>query len=207
VPTPLWPLLAWGAFAVYRFPVRFAWISALALGGLAAGVVERMRFRWLAVGLAVVDALVFSGAVVRMRPHPMPTPSLYALLPQAPLLELYPQIGGLQEDLSFYEQNLSCYYQLFHHHPILERCLNTDIRNSPRLAASEAVHAAVLDGQPALPILRGLPVGAVVLHADLYQAFERAALVTGLTTELGAPVGEGHDGGEWLVGWRVPEGT
>jgi hypothetical protein len=154
----------------------------------------------------VVDALVFSGAVVRMRPHPMPTPSLYALLPQAPLLELYPQIGGLQEDLSFYQQNLSCYYQLFHHRPILERCLNTDIRNSPRLAASEAVHAAVLEGRPVLPLLQAIPVGAVVLHADLYQPFERADLTKGLTEALGAPVGEGRDGGEWLVGWRVPEG-
>ncbi len=205
IPTLLWPLHLIGVFSVYRFPVRFAWITALALGVLAALVVDRMRWKWLAVGLAVLDALVFSGAVFRMRVHPMPTPSVYALLPDAPLLDLYPHIGSLQEDLAFYNQNLSCYYQLFHGRPVMDLCLNTNIRQAPRLIASDLVHAAVLDGRPALPILRESRVGSVVLHADLYQPFERAALVSGLTSELGAPVAEGHDGGEWLVGWRVPE--
>lgn len=204
VPTLLWPLHALGVFGVYRFPVRFAWIAALALGALAARVTDRMRAPWLAVGLAVIDALVMSGAWTRMRPHPTPTPSLYALLPQGAVLDLYPRVGGLQEDLAFYQQNLSCYYQLFHGRPILERCLNTDIRNSPRLAVADSVHAAVLQASPVLPALESLRVASVVMHADLYQPFERTAVRAALDRELGAAVGEGHDGGEWLVGWRVP---
>ncbi|MFN7143232.1 MAG: hypothetical protein ACK4YP_05605 [Myxococcota bacterium] len=203
VPTLLWPLYELGLFGVYRFPVRFAWIAALVLGALAARVVDGMRWKWVAVGLAVVDVVLVSGAAIRMRPHPVPVPALYGLLPEAPVLDLYPRVGGLQEDIAFYQQNLACYYQLFHERPILERCLNTDIRRSPRLAAADAVHAAVLAEAPVLPVLQALGVGSVVLHADLYQPFERAALRTGLTRELGEPVGEGHDGGEWLVGWRV----
>lgn len=205
VPTLLWPFHLLGVFEVYRFPVRFAWITALALGVLAAAVVDRMRWRWVAVGFAVVDALVLSGAAFRMRLHPTPTPSLYALLPEAPLLDLYPHIGSLQEDLAFYNQNLSCYYQLFHGRPIMDPCLNTNIRQGPRLRASDEVHAAVLDGQPVLPALRRARVESVVMHADLYQPFERAAVVAGLSAELGPPAAEGHDGGEWLLAWRVPE--
>ncbi len=204
VPTLLWPLHLLGAFSVYRFPVRFAWIAALALGALAARVAGRTRWAWFAVGLAAVDVVLVSGAATRLRPHPTPTPSLYGLLPEGAVLDLYPRVGGLQEDMAFYQQNLSCYYQLFHGRPVLERCLNTDIRTSPRLAATDRVHAAVLGGGEVLPILRELRLGSVVLHADLYQPFERAELRTGLSRELGEPVGEGHDGGEWLVGWKVP---
>lgn len=204
VPTLLWPLHALGVFSVYRFPVRFAWITALALGLVAARVVGHMRWAWLAVALACADALFGSGAATRLRLHPTPTPALYALLPEGAVLDLYPRVGGVQEDIAFFQQNLSCYYQLFHHRPVLERCLNTDIRTSPRLAASDRVHAAILDDKPVLPVLRERRVSSVVLHADLYQPFERAALRTGLARELGEPVGEGHDGGEWLVGWAVP---
>ncbi|MDP2309814.1 MAG: hypothetical protein Q8P18_27595 [Pseudomonadota bacterium] len=205
VPTLLWPFHLMGVFAVYRFPVRFAWITALALGVASALVVDRMRWRWLAVGFAVVDALVLSGAVFRMRLHPTPTPSLYALLPDAPLLDLYPQIGSVQEDPTFYNQNLSCYYQLFHLRPIMDPCLNTNIRQGPRLRTSDELHGAVLDGRSVLPALYGARVGSVVMHADLYQPFERAAVMAGLSAELGAPMAEGHDGGEWLLAWRVPE--
>lgn len=205
IPTLLWPFQLLGVFEVYRFPVRFAWITALALGVLAALVVDKMRWRWLAVGLAVVDALVLSGALFRMRLHPTPTPSLYALLPDAPLLELYPHLGSLREDLAFYNQNLSCYYQLFHHRPIMDLCPNTNIRQSPRLMASDELHAAVLDGRSVLPALHRARVASVVMHADLYQPFERATLVAGLSAELGSPAAEGHDGGEWLLAWRVPE--
>ena len=204
VPTPLWPLHALGVFDVYRFPVRFGWVTALVFGALAARVAGRMRWAWLAVGLAAIDAIVVSGAYTRMRPHPTPTPSLYGLLPQGAVLDLYPRVGSLQEDIAFYQQNLSCYYQIFHGRPILERCLNTDIRNSPRLVVSDALHAAALDDLPILPILREQRIASVVLHADLYQPFERAALRTELTEALGEPMGEGHDGGEWLVAWRVP---
>lgn len=207
VPTLLWPFHLLGVFAVYRFPIRFAWITALTLGALAAGVVDRMRWKWLAVGLAVLDAFVFSGATYRMRLHPTPTPSVYALLPDAPLLELYPHIGSLQEDLAFYNQNLSCYYQLFHGRPVMDPCLNTNIRQGPRVRTSDEVHGAMLDDKPVLPILRRVRVGSVVMHADLYQPFERAAVIAGLSAELGAYVGEGHDGGEWLIGWRVPPET
>lgn len=206
VPSPLWPLLQLGVFAVYRFPVRLAWISALVLGGLAARLVDQMsaKARIGAVILAIVDVLFVSGAWERLRVHPMPTPTLYGLLPEAPVLELYPRLGGLQEDLAFYNQNLSCYYQIFHGRPILDRCLNTDIRTSPRLEASDRVTALALGGEDVVPELFRLRVGSVVMHADLYQPGERSELRAALTRALGDPL-EGRDGGEWLYGWPMEE--
>lgn len=204
VPTLLWPLHQLGLFEVYRFPVRFAWITALGLGLVAARVVGNMRGAWFAVGLACADALVGSGAITRLRLHPTPTPAVYGLLPEGAVLDLYPHVGSPQEDMAFYQQNLSCYYQLFHGRPVLENCLNTDVASSPRVLASDRVHAAILEGRPVLPLLQDLDVASVVLHADLYQPFERSAVRTGLTRELGEPVGEGSDGGEWLVAWAVP---
>lgn len=207
IPTPLWPLFLLGAFSTYRFPIRLAWVTALTLGGLAAAVGGRTRWPWAVVALAGVDALVFSGAALRLRSHPTPVPAVYGLLPDAPVLDLYPEVGGPQEDVSFYQQNLSCYYQTFHERPIFDRCLNTDIRSSPRVAAAREVHARLLDGQPVAGWLAERGVGAVVVHADLYQGFERAAVLGGLGRELGPPAGEGHDGGEWLVAWAVPRAT
>ena len=206
IPSLLWPLLSLGVFAVYRFPVRLAWISALALGGLAARVTDAMgrRARRVAVLLVIVDVLFVSGAWQRLRGHPMPTPSLYGLLPEGAVLELYPRLGGLQEDLAFYNQNLSCYYQLFHGRPILDRCLNTDIRTSPRLEASDRVTALAFAGEELVPELFRLRVASVVMHADLYQPAERSELRSALSRSLGDPL-EGHDGGEWLYGWALED--
>lgn len=203
-PGPLWPLLKLGVFDWFRFPIRLGWVSALAFGVLAAGVAARARFGPALVGLVALDALFGSGAAYRLRPHPTPTPSLYAALPDGPLLELYPESGGPREDLRFYQQNLSCYYQLFHRRPLLEKCLNTDMRRSPRAAAARDVHDRLFRGEAVLPALAALRVRSVVLHADLYQPHERAELSAALTGELGAPSREGHDGGEWLLAWEVP---
>jgi hypothetical protein len=204
VPTLLWPLHELGLFDVYRFPVRFAWVAALGLGLVAARVVGNMRGAWLAVALACADALFGGGAFTRLRAHPTPTPAVYGLVPEGALLDLYPHVGGPREDMAFYQQNLSCYYQLFHGRPLLEKCLNTDVASSPRVRASDRVHAALLEGRAVLPLLRELDVASVVLHADLYQPFERGVVRAALTRELGEPVGEGSDGGEWLVAWAVP---
>ena len=140
----------------------------------------------------------------RLRLHPTPTPTLYGLLPEGAVLDLYPRVGGVQEDMAFYQQNLSCYYQLFHRRPILERCLNTDIRKSPRLAAADAVHEAALGGGDVRAVLSRLDVASVVMHADLYQASELAQVREALSRDLGGVLSEGRDGGEWLVAWRVP---
>jgi hypothetical protein len=129
---------------------------------------------------------------------------LYGLLPEGAVLDLYPRVGGVQEDMAFYQQNLSCYYQLFHHRPILERCLNTDIRKSPRLLASDRVHEAALSGGDVAGVLAALDVASVVMHVDLYQPSEHSQVQEALSASLGQPLGEGRDGGEWLLAWRVP---
>lgn len=203
IPTLLWPLHALGLFGIYRFPVRFAWVTALAFGVLAGHVAERMRGGRIVLLFVVFDVLIVSGAWTRLRLHPTPTPTLYGLLPEGAVLDLYPRVGGVQEDMAFYQQNLSCYYQLFHRRPILERCLNTDIRKSPRLAAADAVHEAALGGGDVRAVLAGLDVASVVMHADLYQASERAQVREALSRDLGGVLSEGRDGGEWLVAWRV----
>ncbi len=206
VPTLLYPLLKLGLFDIYRFPIRFAWVSALALGGLAAIVVSEMSRGWrhLFVFAGVLDVLVFSGAAFRVDAHPTPLPSAYALLPEGAVLDLYPEVGGAQEDVGFFQQNLACYYQISHRRPIYERCLNTDISLSPRRKANARVHDAVFGNGDVLAVLRDLGARSVVGHLDVYQPFERSDVINRLNRDLGSPISETRDGGEWLMSWRVP---
>ncbi len=206
LPTLLHPLFEAGLFDVFRFPIRFAWVTALALGGLAAVVVSGVSPRWrlVFVGLGVVDALVLSGAVFRVAAHPAPVPSIYATLPDGAVLDLYPEVGGDQEDIGFYQQNLSCWYQTAHRRPVLERCLNTDLTRSPRRTVGKALHAALLGEGDPRPILADADVASLVIHLDLYQPHERAVVVDGLARALGPASAETRDGGEWLMSWRVP---
>ncbi len=205
-PTPLALLDATGVFEVFRFPIRFAWVAALLLGALASLWVSRrgaLAVRlWL--GLVVLDVLVASGAPWRIDARPVAVPSLYRSLPEAPVLELYPEALGTREDLGFYQQNLACFAWLTHRRPILDRCLNTDLPQNPRVLASREVHAALLGAGDVLSVLRRLRVGSVVLHPDLYAEPLRSEILAGLRGALGAPSGEGRDGGAWLVAWGVP---
>jgi hypothetical protein len=204
LPTPLYPLLSTGLFDLVRFPIRLAWVATLAFGGVAAAVASRTRWPGVLVALMVADVLVFSGARFRFRPHPAPVPALYDLLPEGAVLDVFPEVGGPQEDMAFYQQNLACYYQLGHRRPILDRCLNTEIRQSPRRDAGAALAERVLGDVDPTGWLRERGIASVVLHADAFQPFERAAWMTGLGRALGPPVAEGRDGGEWLVAWAVP---
>jgi hypothetical protein len=204
VPTPLALLEGTGVFRALRFPLRFGLTAALAWSMLGAALVSRMRRPWVAVLAALLDVLVAGGAVGRLRGHPVPVPRLYALLPQAPVLELYPEFGDSREDLNYYAQNLACHYQRFHRRPILERCLNTDLSTSPRWQAGAALHARVFAGEPVLAWLKAQRVGSVVVHADLYAPDMREEVLGALLRELGEPVAQGHDGGEWLMAWKVP---
>lgn len=204
IPTPL-ALLPASVFDSFRFPIRFAWAGMLGLGMAAVWAAGRARSGWLWLLAGAMDVMISSGGPVRMRAHPAPVPEIYDLLPQAAILELYPDPDGLSEDLGFYQQNLSCYYQMSHGRPILERCLNTDLSKNPRRDAAREIHRLLLDDQPGLlPLLQSLRVGSVVLHADLYQPFERALIVSGLSLHLGEPLAERRDGGEWLLAWRLP---
>jgi hypothetical protein len=203
-PTLLYPFLHLGIFDTFRFPIRFAWVGSLCFGLLSAGVASKSRWPWILVGILMVDTTVITGGTFRLRRHPAPIPSLYQLLPEGPLLDLYPEIGGLQEDMSFYQQNLSCYYQLAHQHPILDRCLNTDLSQNPRISATGELHHRILDSEGSVrDYLKELGVTSVVMHKDLYQSDERAAVEAGLTNALGPPIAEGKDGGEWLAAWKV----
>jgi hypothetical protein len=119
-------------------------------------------------------------------------------------LELYPEVGGAQEDMSFYQQNLSCYYQTSHKRPIFDLCLNTDIEASPRRAAARELHHLLLDFEgSAREFANQNQLASIVLHADLYQPGERAELSTALTTVFGPPIQESTDGGEWLIAWKT----
>ncbi len=202
-PGPLRALAPLGIFDVWRFPVRLAWVSALGFGALAATLPRTNAGALGVIALIVGDALLVAGAADRLRAHPTPTPAVYDLLPAGAVLELYPEVGGMQEDITFYQQNISCFHQLRHGRPLLERCLNTDMRASPRLAAARAVHAALLDERDPASVVRSLDVRSVVVHADLYQPHERGRVTQGLIAAFGAPIAEGRDGGEWLMAWAV----
>lgn len=204
-PTLLYPLLKTGIFDTFRFPIRFAWVGALVLGGLAAALSARARWVGVLLGLVLLDVLVFSGAYLRLRAHPAPVPSIYRALPEGPVLDLYPDVGGIQEDIGFYFQNLSCYYQMEHQRPILDRCLNTDLDRNPRRAFSATLHAQLLEGADVASTLKTSGIASVVVHANLYQPHERSAVINGLTQALGPPPLQSTDGGEWLLGWRVAQ--
>ncbi len=206
LPTLLHPLLSAGFFDVLRFPVRFAWVAALAFGSLGALVVSDLSHRWRLgfVALGVVDVLVLSGAVFRVAPHPVTVPSIYARLPDGAVLDVYAEVGNDSNDIGYFQQNLSCWYQTVHRHPIVDRCLNTDLTRSPRRAAGKALHAALLAEADPRSVLVALDVASVVVHLDLYQPHERARVVEGLERALGAATNETRDGGEWLMSWSVP---
>ena len=204
--TPLSVLDATGVFEVFRFPIRFAWVAALLLGALASLWVSRRSAvavrLWL--GLVVLDVLVASGAPWRVEARLVAVPSLYGALSAAPVLELHPEALGAREDLSFYHQNLACFAWLAHRRPILDRCLNTDLRHSPRVLAARELHAALLAEGDVRGVLTRLRVGSVVLHADLYAEPLRGEILRGLNAALGSPSHEGRDGGAWLIAWEVP---
>ena len=211
LPGPL-AMFSWtGMFNQFRFPIRLAWVCAFAWGALAATWIEGARARPLWVLAALLDVLVMNGAATRLRAHPVPVPTLYGLLPPGAVLDLVPELGGPREDLGFLAQNLQCHYQRAHRRPILERCLNTDLDRSPRVAAARDLHALLLhDAAPPDAAARNvrarvaaLRVASVVVHADLYAPEERAAVFGGLTAALGPPLAEGRDGGEWLVAWAA----
>jgi hypothetical protein len=62
----------------------------------------------------------------------------------------------------------------------------------------------VFAGEPVLAWLKAQRVGSVVVHADLYAPDMREEVLGALLRELGEPVAQGHDGGEWLMAWKVP---
>jgi hypothetical protein len=206
LPGPLAAFTWTGMFNTIRFPLRLAWVCAFAWGALAATWIGEARWRPVWVVAALVDVLVAGGAHARLRGHPVPVPTLYGLLPQGAVLDLVPELGGPREDLGFLTQNLHCHYQRAHRRPVLERCLNTDLERSPRVAASREVHALLLGGAPAGEVrdrLGALRVSSVVVHADLYAPGELAEVTGGLSAALGPPLAEGRDGGEWLLAWRT----
>ena len=219
LPGPLAPFTWTGVFNTFRFPIRLAWVCAFAWGALAAAWIARARGRPVWVLAALLDVLVMSGAATRLRAHPVPVPTLYGLLPAGAVLDLVPEFGGPREDLGFLAQNLQCHYQRAHGRPVLERCLNTDLDRSPRVAVARELHALLLrdvegsettsatpDATDAAGVrarLAALDIASVVVHADLYAPETRAEVFGGLTAALGPPIAEGRDGGEWLVAWAA----
>ncbi len=210
-PAPLGILLPDAALDWLRFPVRLAWVTALALGACAALVAARLAAgrAWLVAPLlacGLVDATLGNSLFHRGASVPLVVPSAYRQLdgPGA-VLELWPEGLGAEKDLGNLVRGRTCSYQALHGRPLVQHCLLQ--HHNPDLAPSVApwVQARLLAGQREGldDILASMGIGWVILHPDLYPPGTRDTLSAGLWAVLGGPVAESRDGGEHVVAFRV----
>ena len=215
LPSPLALLVSMPGAAMFRFPVRFAWLFQLCGGLVAAATLQAMARRLPVaallpvLGLALVDAILGVGLPFRARQALADVPSAYQAAPEGrPVLDCFGRsLDSTSGELEMWTRNLGCYYQAHHGRPILELCLRTEVV-SPRESIDAGLGDALLshrgaDDPEMLEALRGWlaeeGVGSVALHADFYTPTDRALMISGLEHLLGPPIAESHDGGERVV--------
>jgi len=208
MPSPLSFLWLPPLGAVLRFPVRFAWLTAMCGGVAAALLLDRARptglFRVAALSVALLDVFVVTGMPGRQGEIAAPVSLGEG---EGAVLDLY----GLaawpeQSDVEMWARNESCARQLAHGQPVLERCIGTSVA-SPRVRVATWLLPRLMrpQGPPADTSRRlaAAGVGSVVLHRDWFRAEDLPTLQAVLGELLGPPATE--SGG--LVLYRVPEPT
>jgi hypothetical protein len=222
-PWPGYPNLPWLLFPLayvpgdvfFHFPYRFAWLTVLGLGGVAAAVATQLAQdlgprRFLAHGLllaGLVDATLRPMLPQRSAQVPIGVPSAYASVVGWPggLLELWPRPAGGATDADLLMNNLSCTYQRVHHLPMVSDCIGTGLDRSPRVRLSRVVFARVVEQRPEglQAELAALGVGAVAVHPLLFSPEDRERLVGLLDGALGPPVAQSEDAGDPVWIYRV----
>lgn len=217
------PLVLYGvgilgdAASFFHFPSRLLWLCTLGLGMLGAVVAthiaEHRNVKWAIPLLLfmVVDVLCITGAPFRTRQVSAVAPTIYQEAPDSlAVLDLFPEFGTFNADMSLYVNNLSCSYQVEHRRPIASQCLGTTVGKGPRVVLSKWLSGVFLSNQglsEVVPSMQALGFGAVVLHPDFYSHTDRPLMVAGLTEVMGPPSAVRTDGGEHLMLFTVPDAT
>lgn len=198
---------SWGPLSYFRFPVRMAWITALAWGGVSAAVLTRLaqvspRAAWL-LPAAVLDVLLVTGMPARTAHVPWAVPSAYrSANPDGAVLALLPEFGGPSIGAEQTLNDLECAYQIDHGRPILNICGETTRRAGPRWRVGSWLRTALLREESVREVrwrMASLGIGTVAWRPDLFFPADRQALGDGLVRVFGAPVAESTDGGEHIV--------
>lgn len=198
----------------FRFPARLLWVTALGLGVVASLVATTLAARprarplcWGLLGMAALETLLVVGAPLRTTPTSARPPSALRALPAGPHLSLFAPSPGRHVDVELFLVDRTCAWQAWHRQPIFTRCLDTDTRTDPRARISDAVHAALLEGDPATAraLLRGVGAASVSVRPDSYAGSEGAAVLAGLHEALGPPLATSTDQGVYLTVFGVPD--
>ncbi len=207
-------LVSWGPLGFFRFPVRLAWVTALAWGAVSAAVLSQLATRSprraapLLV-IAALDVLVVTGMPGRGAHLPWEVPSAYrSTSPDGAVLALLPEFGGYSTIAERTLNDLECAYQIDHGRPILNACVETGRRSGPNVRTGAWLRSSLLRGDSDREIawrLGVFGVGSVVWRPDLFFPADRQAIGDGLVTALGQPVAASLDAGEYIVVFRVPD--
>lgn len=198
------------AGALLRFPVRFAWLTALCGGVAVARLLTRVAPRLprpaaaALLTLALVDAFLTTGMPGRQAEQPL---LAAAGEPEGAVLDLFPVAAWpAQSDIEMRARTTACARQLSHQRATLARCIGTSV-SDPRTTVSTWLLPRLLQAQgpprDTSRRLAALGVGSVVLHAAAFRPEDLPPLRAGLERALGAPV---HDAGG-LVAFAVPSPT
>lgn len=214
LPGLLFPLAFVEGDVFLHFPYRFAWLSALGFGGVAAAVATRLADdlgpkRWLVLGLlgaGVWDAAVRPLVPMRTAAVPLTVPAAYTALAQQPprgVLELWPRPVGGATDADLRMNNLTCTYQRTHQWPLVSDCIGTGLAQSPRVRVTRWFFAQVYDEASPDTVrtqLQTLGIGAIAVHPLLFSEDQWTATDRLLRAALGPPVASSEDAGDpvWL---------
>jgi len=198
---------SWGPLSYFRFPVRMAWVTALAWGGVSAAVLsrlaeERPRATWL-LPVAALDVLLVTGMPGRTAHTPWEVPSAYrSANPSGAVLALLPEFGGPSIGAEQILNDLECAYQIDHGRPILNVCMENTRRAGPRWRVGSWLRTALLREDTDREIrwrMASLGIGSVAWRPDLFFPADRQAIGDGLVRVFGAPAAVSTDGGEHIV--------
>ncbi|MCB9761483.1 MAG: hypothetical protein H6739_16690 [Alphaproteobacteria bacterium] len=193
-----------------RFPTRLGWAWVLCGGVVAARVatalVDRVGWRaWPLLALVILDVFGWGGMPMRQRTALADAPSAYGAH-RGPVLDLFPEYLGRQDELNPWFQALACLYQTEHGRPIADDCVTPYASLNPRVARQRALVTALLAEEPVGEALAEEGFATVALHADLFTPGDRARLEEGLLRMDPTPA-ESRDGGERILAFAVPGGT
>lgn len=221
VPWILAPLTGLGFMDWLRFPLRFVWLTYLGLGVVGAMVASRLaraapRALMLLLAAAVLDVLLRCQPLGPAVMAAATSPSAYRAAPAgAGVLDIIPTAVQSINDYPLYFNNLACLYQVEHHRPVMNPCLDPTTFGRPRSPMSATLVESLLDdrlwtAEAENPghtgrALRTAGIGAVAVRPLLVPLADRELLLQRLELALGQPLASTTDGGEWIHLFPVPE--
>lgn len=192
------------AGAVLRFPVRFAWLTALAGGVLLARRMSQAAPRRAVVllALALLDAFLVPGMPGRQQAQALPSAVAVGEQGEGAVLDLFPVAAWpAQADVEMRARTTACAGQVVHGRPTLARCIGTSVSDPRTVVAGWLLPRLMAPGGPPAGLgrrLAALGVGEVVMHEAAFRPEDLPVLRAALDQALG-PEQQGR--------WRVAEPT